>query len=122
MWLDALLNDKNIVSYFALWLRVYEMHVFVFQGLNSSPSRFSPYQFHSNTKTKHLERLLESFFFLAAAIPIFFACYFFDHPEEPWKPAEHLSIFAANSQEINIFVSVFISERSCLYKIPQKEL
>lgn len=63
MWLDALLNDKNIVSYFALWLRLYEMHVFVFQGLNSSPSRFSPYQFHSDTKTKHLERLLESFFF-----------------------------------------------------------
>lgn len=78
------------------------------QGLNSSPSRFSPYQFPSDTKTKHLERLLESFlsFFFTAAVPIFFACYFFDHPEEPWKPAKHLSIFAANSQEINIVLSL----------------
>lgn len=108
MSLDAQRNDKNNVSFFAVWLPVDEMHVFAYSGLNSSPSRFSPYQFPSDTKTKHLERLLESFlsFFFTAAVPIFFACYFFDHPEEPWKPAKHLSIFAANSQEINIILSL----------------
>lgn len=96
------------------------MYLFI-QGLNSSPSGFSPYQFHSDTKTKYLERLLESFFFLHRCNFYIFYLLFFDHPEEPWKPAKHLSIFAANSQEINIILSVVISERSCLYKIPQKE-
>lgn len=62
-------NDKNNSSNFAVRLFV--------RGLNSSPSWFSPSQFLSDTKTKYLKRVLESFFFIFSDVFSLLQLYFF---------------------------------------------
>lgn len=106
------------------------MRVCLFGG-KILPHRGSHHLSFSLSKAKYLKRVLESFFFLrhfftAAIVFFFFFCFiyfiFFDHPEEPRKPAEHLSVVAANCQKISIVLCVFYSERSCFSIIPLKEL
>lgn len=78
-------NDKNNVSYFAVWLPIYKMCVFVYSRVKFSPITVLTVSVSPRPKNKTFGKSFGKFFFLilffpsVAIVPIFLGI--FDHPE-----------------------------------------